>query len=113
MAKEQVITAYEEKYGDCADDIMTAFQKGVPRPSSGGRPFCQQPVGLFFRAPTGETMVGFGGTAYNYVAAYSYPMFGGIVAIHTAGDIPLWFNNTEHIKAWIAGDEKRRFRWSK
>ena len=51
-------------------------------------------------------MAGFGGAAYNYVAAYSYPMFGGVVAIHTAGDVPLWFDNTDDIKAWIAGDEE-------
>lgn len=106
MTKEQVITAYEEKYGDYADDIMTAFQKAYPDHPLAEGLFVNNRSGYFSGRRLAETMVGFGGTAYNYVAAYSYPMFGGIVAIHTAGDIPLWFNNTEHIKAWIAGDEK-------
>ena len=46
-----------------------------------------------------------GGTSYQYVQAWSYPMFGGVVPIHTAGDVPMWFYNVSMIRPFVSGYE--------
>ena len=45
-----------------------------------------------------------GVTAYNYVSAYSQPIFGGVTMTHT-GDIPYWFHTVDTAPYFIRGDE--------
>jgi para-nitrobenzyl esterase len=47
-----------------------------------------------------------GGSAYLYVQAYNYPMFGGVVPVHSASGIPFWFHNIDKIPVWVEGDER-------
>ncbi|MDD6160697.1 MAG: carboxylesterase family protein [Oscillospiraceae bacterium] len=93
-----------KKYGDKAEEIKAAFEAAYPG----------HPVGevLYMNNRTimdsnriAEGFEAVGGTCYQYVQAWSYPMFGGVVPIHTAGDVPLWFYNLNLIRHFIAGYE--------
>ncbi|MCF0230009.1 MAG: hypothetical protein HUJ76_10010, partial [Parasporobacterium sp.] len=57
-----------------------------------------------------NAMLSYGGTVYNDVLAYDYPMYGGIVPIHTASSIPFWFNNAHLVPEFIAGDEVNAYK---
>lgn len=107
MTEEQVLAAYVAKYGEeFGPRIMAAFQEAYPTHKAA--------EGLYLnirRSPAGMTaiplvnaMVSYGGTTYNSVQAYSYAMYGTIVAIHTASDIPFWFDNVADIPQFVAGD---------
>lgn len=44
--------------------------------------------------------------AYRGFYAYTMPLFGGIPASHTGGDLPYLFDNVECIDYMVAGDEE-------
>ncbi len=90
----------EKSFGDKAADVKAAFEAAYPG----------HPVGevLFMNKRADSLATGYnavGGTAYQSIQAWSYPMFGGVVPIHTAGDVPLWFYNLDLIRHFIAGYE--------
>ena len=88
------------KYGDKAADVKAAFEAAYPG----------HPVGevLYLNTRNDNTAAAYtalGGTAYQALQAWAYPMFGGVTPIHTAGDVPLWFHNLNLIRHFIAGYE--------
>jgi para-nitrobenzyl esterase len=108
LSEEQVIANYKEKYGDKAEEVMAAFIEAYPAHKPAEGLYANNRRYGFFAS--GEklavTMNSIGGTAYLYVQAYNYPMFGGVVPVHTASGIPFWFHNIDKIPVWVEGDEK-------
>jgi len=101
ISDEEVIKRYEEKYGENYQEIMDAYLKAYPSHKA------VDGLYVFPRDNTlVETMEEYGGTAYQCVVAYNFPMMGGIGAVHTGGDICLFFRNTEMCDYWFAGEEE-------
>lgn len=93
-----------EKYGDKAQDIYDAFSAAYPGHPVGEVLYMNNRAGM----DSNKIAIGYnavGGTSYQSIQAWSYPMFGGVMAIHTAGDVPLWFYNLDLIRHFIAGYE--------
>lgn len=109
LTDEDIRARYQERYGDKAQAVMDAFQKAYP-----GHDLYE---GLYFdnvyRAPSSGRSVNdnavqftqWGGTVYQYIGAYTLPLFGGTPAWHTGGDLAFAFRNLDSIQSWIAGDE--------
>jgi para-nitrobenzyl esterase len=53
-----------------------------------------------------DAMDGYGGTAYQCVVSYTFPILGGITSIHTGGDINLYFRNTDVADYFYTGEEE-------
>ncbi len=105
MTEGQIKARYNIKYGDYSDPIMAAFQAAYPSHSLADGLYINNRQGFFSAIRLADAMDSYGGTVYNYVAAFNYKMFGGITPIHTASDVPFWFYNTAYMPAWIIGDE--------
>ena len=104
MVKEQYVSKYSEEF---AEDIMAAFQEAYPtHPLKDGLYLNNRHGAGMSALPLCDAMAGYGGTVYNSLVAYDYPMYGGIVPIHTASSIPFWFNNVHDIPEFVAGDEE-------
>lgn len=94
----------EKTYGDKAADVKAAFEAAYPGHPAGEALFMNNRAGMDSNKITaGYEAVG--GTSWQSIQAWSYPMFGGVVPIHTAGDVPLWFYNLNLIRHFIAGYE--------
>lgn len=93
------------KYGeDKAQAIYDAFEAAYPGHAVGEVLYMNNRAGM----DSNKIAIGYsavGGTSWQSIQAWSYPMFGGVVAIHTAGDVPLWFYNLDLIRHFIAGYE--------
>ncbi len=101
---ETTMKKLEGTYGDKAADVKAAFEAAYPGHPAGEALYINNRAGM----DSNKIAAGFeavGGTSYQYVQAWSYPMFGGVVPIHTAGDVPLWFYNLDRIRHFIAGYE--------
>ncbi len=105
MVMESVIAKWGEEYGP---KILEAFKEAYPTHNPAEVLYLNDRllVGMVNTLPAAQNMAEAGGTVYNCVAAYSYPMYGGVVAIHTASDIPFWFANVDDISEFVAGDEE-------
>ena len=83
------------------DAIIAAWEKAYPG----------KPIGdIFFTASRSDVfatmMVNAGVTVYQSVYAYDYPILGGVVSVHSGGDLPLIFKNLTFRDARLfAGDE--------
>lgn len=100
MTDEQILASYQAKYGDNYQAVMDAFLKAYPNHKAVDA--------LYVMARNNDLalkMEEYGGTAYQCVVAYNFPMLGGIGAIHTGGDICLYFRNTDICDYWFAGQE--------
>ena len=106
MTEGQIKARYNIKYGDYADAIMEAFQAAYPSHNVADGLYINNRHSFFSALPLADAMDSYGGTAYNYVIAFDYKMFGGITPIHTASGVPFWFYNTSYMPAWIIGDEE-------
>ena len=94
-------------YGNNARAILDLFRETYPGHKDAGVLYMNDRFnGFMVPSRLLEAMNSYGGTGYQYVQAYVYPMFGGVVPIHTASCIPFWFRNTQMISSWIAGDEE-------
>lgn len=94
----------EKTYGDKAADVKAAFEAAYPGHPAGEALFMNNRAGM----DSNKIAAGYeavGGTSWQSIQAWSYPMFGGVVPIHTAGDVPLWFYNLNLIRHFIAGYE--------
>ena len=105
MVLESVVAKWGEEYGP---KILDAFKEAYPTHNPAEVIYLNDRllVGLVYTLPAAQRMAAAGGTVYNCVAAYSYPMYGGIVPIHTASDVPFWFANVDDIPEFVAGDEE-------
>ncbi len=100
---ERLTQTYE---GDAekAAAVVAAFKEAYPDHAIGEVLFINNRAAGMSAMPLAEAMESYGGTVYQYIQAAPYPMFDGIVPIHTAGDVPLWFHNVEMIPGWVNGD---------
>lgn len=100
LTDEDVIAKYKEKYGDNWQAVMDAFVAAYPKHKAVDGLYVANRNNDFVAAYTEM-----GGTAYQAVVAYNQPLLGGITAIHTGGDIFLFFRNTKVADYWVMGDE--------
>ena len=99
------LTAQYEGNAEKAAAVVAAFKEAYPGHAIGEVLFINNRGAGMSAQPLAEAMERYGGTVYQYIQACPYPMFGGIVPIHTAGDVPLWFHNVEMIPGWVNGEE--------
>ncbi len=112
VTEDEVKEWYVRKYGDNADAVMAAWKETYPEKPLAEGLYVNNRLYGFGANPLSKAMESYGGKAYEYLQAYSYPMFGGTVAVHTASDIPFWYNNLEMIPEFIAGDEVNAYKIS-
>ncbi|EHI97635.1 LOW QUALITY PROTEIN: Carboxylesterase type B [Clostridium sp. DL-VIII] len=100
----------KERYGDQAQAIADEYKKAYPTHRLIESLYLSTP-GMISRyaliSPKDGILKKFtdaGVTVYNYVSAYSEPIFGGVTMTHS-GDIPYWFNSIEEAPYFIRGDE--------
>ena len=93
-----------QKFGDKAEAVKAAFEAAYPGHPAGEALYTNDRTRMSSEAFV-EAFYEVGGTAYQYIQAWTYPMFGGVVPIHTAGDVPLWFYNVDLIRPFISGYE--------
>lgn len=105
-AQAQYISKYTEEY---APEIIEAFQTAYPTHPLKDGLYLNDRYNGFGAFGMLDAMASYGGTCYNSLVAYDYPMYGGIVPIHTASSIPFWFNNVDDIPEFIAGDEENAY----
>lgn len=106
ISREEAIERLARDHSDDeehAEKIMAKFEELFPGHLPGEVLFMNNPLTFMNTYPVSAAMVGYGGTAYRYLQAASYPFFGGTTAIHTAGDIPLIFHNVDMIPGWVNG----------
>ena len=109
QTEEQIEEAVIAKWGDeYGPKILQAFKEAYPTHNPAEVIYLNDRLfeGMVNTLPAAKKMAEAGGTVYNCVVAYTYPMYGGIVAIHTASDVPFWFANVEDIPEFVAGDEE-------
>ncbi len=95
----------EEKFGENTETILEEFRKAYPG---------HDDIDVLW-LNTGS--LGTGGlkvlnvmseqsnaNVYRAVFAYEFPIFGGVLAWHTGGDLPFVFNNLDKIEHMVAGD---------
>ncbi len=108
ISEEEVLKRMTEKCkgdADKAAEVIAAYKEAYPGHNVAEVLYINNRAAGMSSYPLAEAMVSYGGTVYQYVQACPYPMFGGVVPIHTASDIPMWFHNDEMIPAWTAGKE--------
>ncbi len=109
MTDDIVIAKYQEKFGDKWKDVMNEFLSAYPNHKAVD--------GLYISTRNNDFVTDYtnmGGTAYQAVVAYNQPILGGITAIHTGGDIFLFFRNTTNVADyWVMGDEENAEKCSK
>lgn len=108
ISEADVVAKLTEQYegdADRAAKVVAAYKEAYPGHNVAEVLYINNRSAGMSSYPLAEAMASYGGTVYQYVQACPYPMFGGIVPIHTASDIPMWFHNDEMIPAWTAGDE--------
>lgn len=93
--------AVKEKYGDKADQIAEEFQKAYPNKEIGD-------VLYINSGRTNDVVIQkkeSGGQVWQGMFTYKLPVFGGVNAWHTGGDVPFIFHNCSTEKYLVAGDE--------
>lgn len=106
VSSEKVRELLEARYGDNTDKVLEMYEAAYP----GRDPF----YALYYTTmrasgniyDVADLRIANGGApVYTAVYSYCYPLFGGMVPAHTAGDLPLIFNNVDTVPEHIAGDE--------
>jgi para-nitrobenzyl esterase len=111
VSESDVLAAIQARYGrEKADKVETAFRKAYPTHDL----FDVQFMSFFgsipadhnaLRAKAAQTA-----PVYAGVFAWNWPIFGGITAGHTGGDIPIIFNNMDKMNYMIYGDEAAAYK---
>ena len=110
MSDEDIDAAYEALYGENGETIKNKFMEVYPDHNPGEGLYVNNRIsGMMGSMQIAIQMAEYGGTAYNYLETYAYPMFGGIPALHTNSDIPFFFRNLDDIQMFIAGDEENAY----
>ena len=106
MSEETIQQKLDEKFGVNKEAALAAFRKGFP-----GHPDVDALFVDNSTLTTDNLMIldvlakKSEAPAYRGFFAYDLPLFGGIPAMHTGGDLPFFFNNMDCIDYMIAGDE--------
>lgn len=107
VTDEQVMEMLTERYGENTEEVIERYNAAYP-----GRDLFYALYINLGRADgslydVAKLRVENGGApVYTAVYAYCMPLFGGIVPVHTDGDLPFIFNNVDTIPEQIAGDEE-------
>lgn len=114
LDETEVVEMYQAVYGDSGEAIMQAFMEAYPdhKPVEGLFVNNHDPSARMTGDRIVEAFEECGGQAYQFLVAYSYPMFGGVTAIHTASDVPFFFRNLDTMGMYIAGDEEAAYELS-
>lgn len=99
MTQEKAMELIEAKYGTRSKAIVDAFRKAYPQHDIADV--------LWIAARTNDfatAVADAGASIWQSVYAYNYPIFGGVVAVHTGGDLPLLFRNMDLEKRLFVGD---------
>lgn len=106
MSEETIQQKLDEKFGANKEAALAAFRKGFAGHPDVDALFVDNSV-----LTTDNLMIldvlarKSKAPAYRGFFAYDLPLFGGIPATHTGGDLPFFFNNMSCIDYMIAGDE--------
>lgn len=107
VSEEKVRELLEARYGENTDKVLEMYDAAYP----GRDPF----YALYYTTmrasgniyDVADLRIANGGApVYTAVYSYCFPLFGGMVPVHTAGDLPLIFNNVDTVPEHIAGDEE-------
>ncbi|MEV7663619.1 hypothetical protein [Paenarthrobacter sp. NPDC089316] len=102
----------KQKYGSKTDDIVKAFRKGFPTHDlfdllyvdGGANSFSATRLQV---ADAKAAQAAEGGAPVNVSEyAWNLPIFGGVTAHHTGGDLPLVLNNIDKVAYVFAGDRR-------
>ena len=105
--EEKVRELLEARYGENTDKVLEMYEVAYPDRD----PFyalyitTMRAAGNIYDVADLRAANG-GAPVYVAVYSYCYPLFGGMVPVHTAGDLPLIFNNVDTVPEHIAGDEE-------
>lgn len=114
ITAERVHELMLERFGEHASAIADAFAAAYPHHPLADVLFMED--GSFFGGPRDEILAAKtarpGAAAYGGVVAKNLPVFGGVTAAHTSGDVPFLFANAEMMTRLTAGDESGFARYS-
>lgn len=108
MTEESMRQMIEAKFGENTDAALEAFREAYPGhddidiiylDNGGLTSGCREMT----TAKAAQSDQG-GAPVYRAVFAYEFPLFGGVLAWHTGGDLPFVFNNLDKIDHMVAGD---------
>jgi para-nitrobenzyl esterase len=102
-----------QRFGDAKNAIVQEFRRVYPDHDLFDLLFFMAGCGPN-RIPTADAKAAQGGApVYSAVYAMNLPWFGGVVSVHTGGDLPFLLDNPETIPHLIAGEEGDAFRLAK
>lgn len=105
LSDTQVKTRLQARYGNLAEPIAAAFQTTYPGHPLADALYVNNRAHGFSVQGIIDQAVSQGLQVYAYLQAYDYPMFGGVVPVHTGSCIPFFFRNLDKVNLFIAGDE--------
>ncbi|MDX8056542.1 carboxylesterase family protein [Lentzea sp. BCCO 10_0798] len=102
-SEARVLQLLNERYKASTPAIVTEFRKQYPT-----RPLFDllymDAGGPANRLPTARAKAGQGGApVYAAVYAWTLPVFGGVTAYHTGGDLPFMLDNVDTVRSLVAG----------
>lgn len=107
MSEETIQANLDQKFGEKKDAALEAFHKAFPDHPDVDALYVDNSVlstdGIMILDTLAEQS---NAPAYRGFYAYTMPLFGGIPASHTGGDLPYLFDNVECIDYMVAGDEE-------
>lgn len=107
VTEEMVMELLRERYGDAADQVVEKFRKAYPQKDLFYALYINTTNGSGRSLSVAKMRAENGGVpVYASVQCYEMPLFGGVVAVHTNGDLPYMFNNTDKIDYQLYGDEE-------
>jgi para-nitrobenzyl esterase len=107
VSKQRVDELLTAKFGTAKDGIVAEFRKAYPKHELFDLLFFMAGGCGPNRVPTAVAKAAQDGApVYSGVYAMNLPWFGGVVSVHTGGDLPFLFDNADTIPDLIAGDEK-------
>jgi para-nitrobenzyl esterase len=114
VTDERVSEMIHERFGDDADEIVTAFKEAYPHHDVFDVLWME--TGRMFGGPRDQILslkAEQGGAAvYGGVFAKNLPVFGGVTPGHTVGDVPFLLRNDNMLAHLTAGEEEEFARYA-
>jgi para-nitrobenzyl esterase len=109
----EVRALLRERFGSDTSAIIREFQRAYPTHDLFDLLFMSAGNGPS-RLPVVDAKAAQGGApVYSALYAWNLPFFGGVVSVHTGGDLPFIFGNPQTIPDLIAGDEDGAYKLAK
>jgi para-nitrobenzyl esterase len=110
VSKQRVDELLTAKFGAAKTAVVAEFKRAYPKHELFDLLFFMANCGPN-RVPTVTAKAAQGGApVYSAVYAMNLPWFGGVVSVHTGGDLPFVLDNPDTIPHLIAGGEKDAYR---